>query len=43
MITLTYEYKLAPTLEQIQTFDQWLEICICSSVEFCIKRTQGLG
>jgi putative transposase len=27
MITLTYEYKLAPTLEQIQVFDQWLEIC----------------
>ena len=27
MITLTYEYKLAPTSEQIQTFDQWLEIC----------------
>ncbi len=27
MITLTYEYKLAPTPEQIQTFNQWLEIC----------------
>jgi putative transposase len=27
MIRLTYEYKLAPTLEQTQTFDQWLKIC----------------
>ncbi len=27
MITLTYEYKLAPTPSQIQTFDRWLEIC----------------
>lgn len=27
MITLTYEYKLAPTPEQAQTFDEWLEIC----------------
>ncbi|NJK67793.1 MAG: helix-turn-helix domain-containing protein, partial [Microcoleus sp. CSU_2_2] len=26
MITLTYEYKLAPTPAQIQTFDRWLEI-----------------
>lgn len=27
MITLTYEFKLKPTSEQIQTFDQWLEVC----------------
>ncbi|MEW5861659.1 MAG: transposase [Cyanobacteriota bacterium] len=27
MITLTYEYKLAPTLKQTQVFDHWLEIC----------------
>ncbi|MBV8882487.1 MAG: helix-turn-helix domain-containing protein [Chroococcidiopsidaceae cyanobacterium CP_BM_RX_35] len=27
MITLTYKYKLAPTLEQKQVFDHWLEIC----------------
>ncbi|MFB8793140.1 MAG: transposase [Microcoleus sp.] len=27
MITLAYEYKLAPTPEQIKTFDNWLEVC----------------
>ena len=27
MITLTYQYKLAPTPEQIQTFDDWLKVC----------------
>ncbi|MBV9389258.1 MAG: transposase [Chroococcidiopsidaceae cyanobacterium CP_BM_ER_R8_30] len=27
MITLTYEFKLEPTPEQIQAFDQWLEVC----------------
>lgn len=27
MITLTYEYKLAPTLKQVQTFDDWLKVC----------------
>jgi len=27
MLILTYEYKLAPTPEQIKTFDNWLEIC----------------
>ena len=27
MITLTYEYKLVPTPEQKQIFDDWLKIC----------------
>ena len=27
MITLTYEYKLVPTDEQRQTFDDWLKVC----------------
>lgn len=27
MITLTYEYKLVPTIEQRQTFDDWLKVC----------------
>ena len=27
MITLTYEFKLKPTPKQIQTFDQWLDVC----------------
>lgn len=27
MLTLTYQYKLAPTPEQIETFDEWLKIC----------------
>ncbi len=27
MLTLTYEYKLDPTPEQFQAFEQWLEIC----------------
>lgn len=27
MQTLTYEYKLEPTTEQSQAFEQWLEIC----------------
>lgn len=27
MITLTYEFKLKPTSEQIQAFNQWLEVC----------------
>ena len=27
MQTLTYEYKLEPTSEQSQAFEQWLEIC----------------
>lgn len=27
MITLTYEYKLAPTPEQIEIFDNWLKVC----------------
>lgn len=27
MQTLTYEYKLDPTTEQSQAFEQWLEIC----------------
>ena len=27
MLTLTYEYKLVPTLEQKQTFDDWLKVC----------------
>ena len=27
MLTLTYEYKLVPTPEQIQTLDDWLKVC----------------
>jgi putative transposase len=27
MIALTYEFKLKPTPLQMQTFDQWLEVC----------------
>ncbi len=27
MITVTYQYKLKPTKQQIQTFEQWLETC----------------
>ncbi len=27
MITVTYQYKLKPTKKQIQTFNQWLDIC----------------
>ncbi len=27
MINLSYEYKLEPTVEQVEVFDQWLEIC----------------
>ena len=27
MLTLTYEYKLVPTAEQRQTFDDWLKVC----------------
>lgn len=27
MITLTYEYKLAPTTEQVQAFEEWLKVC----------------
>jgi putative transposase len=27
MLTLTYEYKLVPKLEQIKIFDEWLKIC----------------
>jgi putative transposase len=27
MLTLTYEFKLDPTAEQIAVFDQWLETC----------------
>ena len=27
MLTLTYEYKLVSTPEQIQTFDDWLKVC----------------
>ena len=27
MLTLTYEYKLVPTSEQIQIFDNWLKVC----------------
>ena len=27
MLTLTYEYKLVPTPEQIQTFGDWLKVC----------------
>ena len=27
MITVTYQYKLKPTKQQIQTFDQWLDTC----------------
>jgi len=27
MITLTYEYKLVPTPEEKQIFDNWLKIC----------------
>ena len=27
MLTLTYQYKLAPTTEQIQIFDEWLKLC----------------
>lgn len=26
MLTLTYEYKLVPTLEQIEIFDDWLKV-----------------
>ena len=27
MITVTYQYKLKPTKQQIKTFDQWLDTC----------------
>lgn len=27
MINLTYEFKLTPTQEQLETFDRWLDIC----------------
>jgi len=27
MLNLTYEYKLAPTLEQAAVIEDWLEIC----------------
>jgi putative transposase len=27
MLNMTYEYKLEPTSEQVQVFDQWLETC----------------
>ena len=27
MLTLTYEYKLVPTLDQRQIFDEWLKVC----------------
>ncbi|MGL5079846.1 MAG: helix-turn-helix domain-containing protein, partial [Waterburya sp.] len=27
MITVNYQYKLKPTKQQIQTFEQWLNTC----------------
>jgi putative transposase len=27
MLNMTYEYKLEPTPQQAQTFNQWLEVC----------------